>query len=86
MSTDRLLRRSHLAHLALVEGVIRQFDEMCLTAANSRRRIQDDMRAARSREELATDSPAVTRPRARKGPALAHLPGRGQSTPSDSRR
>jgi hypothetical protein len=81
MSTDRLLRRSHLAHLALVEGVIRQFDDMFLTAANSRRRIQDDMRAARSREEPATDSPAVTRPRTRKGPALAHLPGRGQSTP-----
>jgi len=55
------LRRSPLARMALVETVIRQFDDMCLTAADSRRRIERDMRAARAREELVTDSPAVTR-------------------------
>ena len=68
----RALRRSHLAHLALVEGVIRQFDDMYRTAADSRRRIQGDMRAAKTREELANDSPAVTRAGTRNGAALMH--------------
>ena len=66
------LRRSHLARLALVEGIIRQFDDMCLTAAESRRRIEGDMRAARAREELVTDSPAVTRTGTRKHTARVH--------------
>ena len=48
-----------------MERVIRQFDEMYLTAADSRRRIQRDMRAANAREEPARDSPAVTRTRTR---------------------
>jgi len=68
------LRRSHLARIKLVEGVIRQFDDMCLTAAQTRRRIERDMRAARAREELVTDSPAVTRTGTRKHPAREDPP------------
>ena len=52
------MRRCHLAHLALVEGVIRQFDDFCLTAAHSPRCVQDDVRAAHTSEGLATDRPA----------------------------
>lgn len=69
-TTLRAQRRAHLAHIALVEGVIRQFDDMCLTTAASRRRIERNMRAAHVREELANDSPAVTR--ARYHAALVH--------------
>ena len=61
MTPARALRRSHLAHLTFVNGVIRQFDDMCVTAAASRRRIEGDMRAAHDREQRATDSPGVTR-------------------------
>jgi hypothetical protein len=71
-TTARALRKSHVAHIALVKGVIRQFDDMCLAAADSRRRIQGNMRAARAREALATDSPAVTRTRNHR--ALVHPP------------
>jgi len=68
--TLRAQRRAHLAHIALVEGVIRQFDDMCLATAASRRCIERNMRDAHVREELANDSPAVTR--ARKHTALVH--------------
>ena len=61
----RVLRRSHLAHIARAESVIRQFDDMCLTVAASRLSIQRDMRADRGRAQLAPDSPAVTRARTR---------------------
>jgi hypothetical protein len=52
--------RSHLAYLALVEGVIRQFDDICLTAAHSPRYVQDEVRAAHASEELANDRPAAS--------------------------
>jgi hypothetical protein len=68
----RILRRSHLAHIARAEGVIRQFDDMCLTVAASRLRIQLDMRADRGRAQFATDSPAVTRTRTRNHTSVVH--------------
>ncbi len=68
----RVLRRSHLAHIARAESVIRQFDDMCLTVAASRLQIQRDMRADRGREQFATDSAAVTRARTRNHTSVAH--------------
>jgi hypothetical protein len=49
-----------------MERVIRQFDDMCLTAAHAPRRTQDDVGAAEAREELASETPAVTVARTRK--------------------
>ena len=72
MIPARVLRRSHLNHLTLIEGVIRQFDDMRVITATSRHRIEGDMRAVHTREQLATDSPAVTRARPRR--PVVHAP------------
>jgi hypothetical protein len=58
--------------MARAEGVIRQFDDMCLTAATSRLSIQRDMRTDRGRAQLATDNPAVTRARTRNHTSVVH--------------
>ena len=58
--------RGQVANLARVEVIMREFDEMCMAAAELRRRIQRDMRATHAREEIGfLDDQAVTRARER---------------------
>ena len=68
----RVLLKAHRAHMARAESVIRQFDDMALTAVASRDCIQRDMRADRTRATIATDSPRMVRGGTRNRAILVH--------------
>lgn len=70
--TIRVLLKAHRAHMARAEGVIRQFDDMALSAVASRHRIQRDMRADRARAKIAADSPRMVRGGTRSRAILVH--------------